>query len=172
VRALSKIFILIGCMAVSAAADSNPGSSPNLPPQVNSPAGSANDSELANMSTRGFVLTDDNVMIGGFILGRSSNTTEIVVRGIGPSLAGFGLDPLLADPALELYDGNGTLLIANDDWQDNPAQASQLISVGLAPQNAKESAVLMSLPPGAFTALLGGRNGGTGIGLVELYNVH
>ena len=124
------------------------------------------------MSTRGFVLTDDNVMIGGFVLGRGSNTTEIVVRGIGPSLAGFGIDPILADPALELYDGNGTILIANDNWQDNPAQASELISIGLAPQNAKEAAVVMSLPPGAFTALLGGRNGGTGVGLVELYNVH
>ena len=124
------------------------------------------------MSTRGFVLADDNVMIGGFILGGSANATAIVVRGIGPSLAQFGLAPLLADPGLELYDGNGTLLVANDDWQDNPAQASQLIAFGLAPQDAKESAVLMSLPPGAFTAILGGANGGTGIGLVELYNVH
>jgi hypothetical protein len=164
VRALSRIVVLLALVAVSAAADTAPqGGGTTAPP---------NNSELSNMSTRGFVLTDDNVMIGGFVLGRGSNTTEIVVRGIGPSLAGFGVDPILADPALELYDGNGTLLIANDDWQDNPAQASELISVGLAPPNAKESAVLMSLPPGAFTALLGGRNGGTGIGLVELYNVH
>jgi hypothetical protein len=168
VRALSTTVVLLLCLAGLASADSNPGSPPNSPSQVNAP----NDSELSNMSTRGFVLTDDNVMIGGFILGRGSNTTEIVVRGIGPSLAGFGLDPILADPALELYDGNGTLLIANDDWQDNPTQASELVAVGLAPHNAKESAVVMSLPPGAFTALLGGRNGGTGIGLVELYNVH
>jgi len=164
VRALSRIVALLALIAVSAAADTAPqGGGTTAPP---------NNSELSNMSTRGFVLTDDNVMIGGFVLGRGSNTTEIVVRGIGPSLAGFGVDPILADPALELYDGNGTLLIANDDWQDNPAQASELMSVGLAPQNAKESAVLMALPPGAFTAILGGRNGGTGIGLVELYNVH
>jgi hypothetical protein len=165
VRALSTIVTLLFAIAVSAVADSNPGSSPNAPSQ-------AGNSELSNMSTRGFVLSDDNVMIGGFVLGRGSNTTEIVVRGIGPSLAGLGIDPILADPALELYDGNGSILVANDDWQDNPAQASELISRGLAPQNAKEAAVVMSLPPGAFTALLGGRNGGTGIGLVELYNVH
>jgi hypothetical protein len=172
VRALSKIFILIGCMAVSAIADSNPGSSPNLPPQVNGTTGATGNSELANMSTRGFVLTDDSVMIGGFVLGGGVNNTAVVVRGIGPSLAPFGLSPVLEDPGIELYDGNGTILISNDDWQDNPAQAAQLVSVGLAPQDAKESAVFMSLPPGAFTAILGGANGGTGIGLVELYNVH
>jgi hypothetical protein len=124
------------------------------------------------MSTRGFVLTDDSVMIGGFVLGGGANNTAVVVRGIGPSLAQFGLTPILEDPGIELYDGNGTILISNDDWQDNPAQAVQLVSLGLAPQDAKESAVLMSLPPGAFTAILGGANGGTGIGLVELYNVH
>ena len=171
-RAFVTIALLLAFLAVSAVADSNPGSWPNLPPQVNGQTVSPSNSELANMSTRGFVLADDNVMIGGFVLGGSANTTAIVVRGIGPSLAQFGLTPLLADPGLELYDGNGTILIANDDWEDNPAQASQLISVGLAPQDAKESAVLMSLPPGAFTAILGGANGGTGIGLVELYNVH
>ena len=132
----------------------------------------ASDSQLANISTRGFVQTDDNVMIGGFILGGSSNNTGIVVRGIGPSLAQFGLSNVLADPTLELHDGNGALLISSDDWQEDPVQAAQLSAHGLAPQDPKESGIFASLPPGAFTAILAGKNGGTGIGLVEIYNVH
>ena len=133
----------------------------------------AADSQLANISTRGFVQTGDNVMIGGFILGGSNQNTGVVVRGIGPSLAQFfGLSPVLADPTLELRDSNGALLISNDDWQDDPASAAQLSALGLAPQDPKESGIFVSLPPGAFTAILAGKNGGTGIGLVEIYNVH
>lgn len=132
----------------------------------------AADSQLANISTRGFVLTGNDVMIGGFILGGSVNDTRVVVRGIGPSLAQFGLSPVLADPTLELHDGNGALLISNDDWQDDPLQAAQLSAIGLAPQDPKESGIFQSLAPGAFTAILAGKNGGTGIGLVEIYNVH
>jgi hypothetical protein len=132
----------------------------------------AADSQLANISTRGFVQTGDNVMIGGFILGGSSQNTGVIVRGIGPSLAQFGLSPVLVDPTLELRDSNGVLLIGNDNWQDEPAQAAQLSAHGLAPQNANESGIFASLPPGAFTAILAGKNGGTGHGLVEIYNVH
>jgi predicted outer membrane repeat protein len=128
------------------------------------------DSQLANISTRGFVRTGDNVMIGGFILGGTSNT-GIVVRGIGPSLGQFGLNPVLTDPTLELRDSNGALLIANDNWQDDSISASQLTAHGLAPQNSNESGIFASMPPGAFTAILAGKNGGTGIGLVEIYNV-
>jgi hypothetical protein len=129
-------------------------------------------SQLANISSRGFVLTDNNVMIGGFILGNSSATTRIVVRGIGPSLARFGLSPLLADPTLELHDGNGALLESNDNWQDDPVQAARLNANSLAPSDPKEAAIFTSLPPGAFTAILAGKNGGTGIGIVEIYNLH
>jgi hypothetical protein len=128
-------------------------------------------SELANISTRGFALNGNNVMIGGFIL-EGTSTINMVVRGMGPSLAQFGLTPVLADPALELHDSNGATLVSNDNWQDDSASAAQLISLGLAPQNGKESALVLSLPPGAFTAILAGKNGGTGIGLVEIYNVH
>jgi predicted Abi (CAAX) family protease len=134
-------------------------------------ADSASASQLANISTRGFVQTGDNVMIGGFILGGSNQNTGIVVRGIGPSLAQFGLSNVLADPTLELRDSNGALLLSNDDWQNDPAQAAQLSARGLAPQDAKESAIFTSLPPGAFTAILAGKNSGTGIGLIEIYNV-
>ena len=128
----------------------------------------AADSQLANISTRGFVQTGGDVMIGGFILGGSGNT-HVVVRGIGPSLE---LNPVLADPTLELHNGNGVTLVANDDWADDPVSASQLTLLGLAPQNPMESGIYTSLPPGAFTAILAGKNSGTGIGLVEIYNVH
>jgi hypothetical protein len=132
----------------------------------------AADSQLANISTRGFVRTGNNVMIGGFILGGGSQNTHVVVRGIGPSLAQFGLSPLLADPTLELHDANGAILVSNDDWQDDPVSASELSSLGLAPQDPKESGIFQSLPPGLFTAILAGKNAGTGLGLVEIYNVH
>jgi hypothetical protein len=128
-------------------------------------------SQLANISTRGFVRTGNDVMIGGFILGGSTQNTQVAVRGIGPSLSQFGLSPVLANPTLELRDSNGVLLIGNDNWQDDPTQAAQLSAHGLAPQNANESGIFASLPPGAFTAILAGTNGGTGIGLVEIYNV-
>ena len=127
-------------------------------------------SQLANISTRGLVLTNSNVMIGGFILGGNGNT-NVVIRGIGPSLAQAGIADFLADPTLELHDGNGTLLASNDNWQDD-ALASQLTALSLAPQNAAESGIYRSLPPGAFTAILAGTDSGTGIGLVEIYNVH
>ncbi len=111
-------------------------------------------------------------MIGGFILGGGSGTSQIVVRGIGPSLSEFGLNPVLTDPTLELRNADGALLLSNDDWQDDPASAAQLISHNLAPSQPKESGIYAVFPPGAFTAILAGKNGGTGIGLVEIYNVH
>jgi len=131
----------------------------------------AADSHLANISTRGFVQTGDNVMIGGFILAGSSGTA-IAVRGIGPSLSQSGLSDVLTDPILELRDSNGALLASNDNWQDDPAQAAQLSAHGLALSNSVESGIFTSLRPGAFTAILAGKNGGSGIGLVEIYNVH
>ena len=131
---------------------------------------SAAASQLANISTRGFVQTGNNVMIGGFILGQGSGNADVVVRGIGPSLSQAGLSNVLADPTLELRDSNGALLIANDNWQDDPVSAGQLTARGLAPTNALESGIFASLPPGASTSILAGKNGGTGIGLIEVYN--
>ena len=127
-------------------------------------------SRLDNLSTRGFVLTGNNVMIGGFILGGKSDA-HVVVRGIGPSLGQFGITDFLVDPTLELHDGNGAVLETNDNWQDDPASASQLTALGLAPKDLAESGIYRVLPPGAFTAILAGKNGGTGVGLVELYDV-
>jgi hypothetical protein len=110
-------------------------------------------------------------MIGGFILG-GSNNPHVVLRGIGPSLAQFGVPDVLADPTLELHDSNGATLVSNDNWQDDPVSASQLTALGLAPQSPLESGIYRSLPPGAFTAILAGKDSGTGVGLVEIYNVH
>ncbi len=128
------------------------------------------DSELQNISTRGFVGAQGNVLIGGFILS-GNNNTRVAVRGLGPSLSQFGLTNLLADPALELHDGNGATLIANDNWADDAAAADLLSANGLALANSQESAIFTTLPAGQFTAILAGRNGGTGIGTIEIYNL-
>ena len=132
----------------------------------------AADAELANISTRGLVQTANDVMIGGFVLGRNQGNVRVALRGIGPSLSQFGLSNVLADPTLELHDGNGTTMISNDNWQDDPASAAQLAANGLALQQPNESGLFLELPSGAFTAILAGKNGGTGIGLVEIYNLH
>ena len=129
------------------------------------------DSSLANISTRGFVETQEKVMIGGFSLGNNNNNARIAVRGVGPSLARFGLNPVLADPTLELHNANGAILIANDNWTDDPVSAALLTSNGLALSDLKESGIFTSLPPGQFTAILAGKNGGIGIGLIEVYNL-
>ena len=95
---------------------------------------------------------------------------RIVARGIGPSLTASGVPNALANPNLELRDSNGALVMANNDWQDSPAQAAELTAANLAPTNQLESALAATLPPGAYTALLSGRNNTTGIGLVEVYD--
>lgn len=133
--------------------------------------GQASDSTLANISTRGLVRTGENVMIGGFILGSSSGNANVVIRGLGPSLSQVGLSNVLVDPTIELHDGNGSLLISNDNWMDDPVSATQLTANGLAPQDPNESGIYVSLAPGAYTAILAGKNGGTGIGLVEIYSL-
>jgi cytochrome c peroxidase len=129
------------------------------------------DAQLANISTRGFVGAQNNVMIGGFILGGNNGNTRVAVRGLGPSLAQFGLGSLLADPTLELHDTNGATLVSNDNWADDPAAAALLSANGLAPASANEAAIFTSLAPGQFTAILAGKNGGTGLGIIEVYNL-
>ncbi len=131
----------------------------------------AADSALANISTRGFVQTGNNVLIGGFSLGGDPHKTRIAIRGLGPSLAQFGLGNVLVDPTLELHDSNGVTLISNDNWTDDPVSATELFARGLAPQNGQESGIFTALPPGQYTVILAGKNGGVGIGLVEIYNL-
>jgi sugar lactone lactonase YvrE len=124
---------------------------------------------LANISTRGFVGAGDNVMIGGFILGGGNGAARIMIRAIGPSLAAFGISNPLQNPTVTLRDGNGTILNYNNDWlEDN---ATEIYLTGLAPSNQAESAIVMTLPSGNYTAVVAGLNGGTGIGLVEAYNL-
>jgi hypothetical protein len=126
--------------------------------------------KLANISTRAFVSTGSDIVIAGFILGGNNGSDRIVVRGIGPSLTAAGVPNALANPTLELRNSNGAVLMANNDWQDNPAQAAELTAAGLAPTNNLESGIAATLSPGTYTALLGGMNNGTGVGLVEVYD--
>jgi predicted outer membrane repeat protein len=124
---------------------------------------------LANISTRGFIQGGNDVMIGGFIYQGGAGATKVMVRGIGPSLGAFGISNPLADPILELHDGNGATVAANDDWGSSP-DAVAIRSTAFAPSNAQESTIYQTaLPVGAYTVVLQGKNGGTGIGLVEVY---
>jgi hypothetical protein len=136
--------------------------------------GASANAKLANISTRGFVNTGDNVVIGGFIVGGGLGTNgdgsaKIVVRGMGPSLTQAGVPGALQDPTLELHDGNGTTIGANDDWRQN--QATELQMAGLAPSDDRESAILTVLTQGNYTAILRGKANTTGVGLVEVYNI-
>ena len=124
--------------------------------------------EITNVSTRGFVGTDQSVMIGGFI---TSGTTDVVVRGLGPTLGAppFSIAGALADPVVTLVDSTGTVVATNDNWKNTQQAAIQ--TTGLAPPNDLESAILTTLAAGNYTAILSGKNGGTGIGLVEVYKL-
>lgn len=126
-------------------------------------------SDLGNISTRGFVGSGDNVLIDGFIIG-SRNDANMVVRAIGPSLADAGVTGALPDPKLTIYDSNGALIGGNDNWEDDPA-ADTLLLQGLAPAESAESAILITLSPGLYTVVVQSADGATGIGLVEAYNL-
>jgi plastocyanin len=129
----------------------------------------AADSELGNISTRGFAGVSEDVMIGGFILGGGGANTTVVARGIGPSLTDFGVTDALPDPTLELHDANGALIQDNDNWKDD--QQTEIEATGLQPTNDLESAVLATLAPGAYTAIVAGSGGVTGVALVEVYRL-
>ena len=114
-------------------------------------------------------------MIAGFILGGSNQAGTILVRAIGPSLTNFGITNALANPILELHDGNGATIKTNDDWKTDDAtggsQEAAIQATTLQPSNDLESAILATLPPGAYTAVVAGKDNTTGIGLVEVYNL-
>jgi len=133
----------------------------DLSPQSNS--------KLANISTRGSVGGGDDVLIGGFIVGDVASST-VIVRALGPSLASFGVSDPLSDPTLTIYDSNGTAIASNDNWQ-NDNNASLVQRNRLAPPNAAESALVLHLPAGAYTAVVRGANGATGNALVEVYQL-
>jgi hypothetical protein len=127
-------------------------------------------SKLANISTRALVGTGNDIVIAGFILGNNSTPTRLVVRGIGGSLTVLGVPNALANPFLEVRNSSGAVVISNDNWQDNPAQAAELTAAGLAPSNANESGIALTLGPGQYTALLSGVGNTTGVGVVEVYD--
>ena len=127
--------------------------------------------ELANISTRGFVDTGSNVMIAGFIAASSTGGSgSVIIRALGPSLGAFGIADPLADPTLELHDSNGALIASNDNWKSD--QQTAIAATGLAPTNDAEAAILATVTNGAYTAIVAGQNSGTGVGLVEVYNLH
>ena len=124
---------------------------------------------VANLSTRGFVGANDNVMIAGVIIGQGDSPI-LVIRALGPSLANFGIANPLLDPTLELYDSNGNLIAFNDDWANPQVQAVR--ATNLSPSNAKESAIVSAfLSPGNYTAVVRGKNNTTGVGVVEAYRI-
>jgi arylsulfate sulfotransferase len=127
-------------------------------------------STLGNMSTRGSVGTQDNILIAGFIVGDVGSST-VVVRGLGPSLAAYGVTGVLTDPTLTIYDSSGSVIASNDNWQDSTT-ATLVQKNGLAPPNPSESALVLHLPAGAYTAIVRGVNDGTGVGLAEVYTIH
>jgi hypothetical protein len=127
-------------------------------------------SKLGNLSTRAFVDIDTNILIAGIIVSNGGASDQVVVRGIGPSLAP-AVPNALANPTLELRNNNGVLIVSNNDWQDNPTQAALISAAGLAPTNTREAAILAILPPGRYTAMMFGANNGTGNGMVEVYDL-
>jgi hypothetical protein len=135
------------------------------------------DSRLANISTRGFVDKDDNVLIGGLTVRRGNvgARARVLIRAIGPSLTNSGIQDPLPDPTLELHDGNGTTTATNDNWKINDqtlqSQEAEVRATTIPPPNDLESAIITTLPPGIYTAVVRGKNNATGIGLVEVYNL-
>ena len=124
--------------------------------------------EAANISTRGLAGTGEDVLIAGFII-TGSDSKKVLVRAIGPSLASVGISGVLADPTVTIYDSNHGIVTTNDNWKSS--QQTEIQATGLAPQNDLESAVIVTLPPGSYTAIVSGNNGGTGIALAEVYDL-
>lgn len=145
-----------------------PTPTPTAAPTATPPSGGPA-SHLANISTRMKVGSGQNVLIGGFII-QGSQPKKLILRAIGPSLESHGVPTVLEDPVLELRDSAGVLVASNDDWQDGP-QGSEIQQSGIAPTNVLESAILRTLAPGSYTAVVSGYNGGQGNGLIEAYEM-
>ena len=134
-------------------------------------------STLVNISTRAFVQTGDNVMIGGFIV-EGPYYKEVVIRALGPELTHYGVPNALANPTLELHDATGALIASNDNWMTTiiggiigDDQVNWIRSSGHAPTDPRESAIIAVLPPGNYTAIVRGVNNTVGVALVEVYDL-
>src|SRR5438477_519231 len=134
-------------------------------------------SMLGNISTRSFVQTGDNVMIGGFIV-QGTRPKKVIIRAIGPELTRFGVPNVLANPTLELHNGAGAVIASNDNWQTTMIgsiitqnQVQEILNSGRAPTDPRESAIIANLPAGNYTAIVNGVNNTTGVALVEVYDL-
>ena len=135
-------------------------------------------SYLGNISTRSFVQTGDNVMIGGFVVQGTTSFKRVIIRAIGPELAQRGVPNPMADPTLELHNANGALIASNDNWQTTiiggiitSDQVQAIQNSGHAPGDPRESAIIANLAPGNYTAIVRGVNNTTGVALVEVYDL-
>src|SRR5439155_737258 len=126
-------------------------------------------STLGNISTRAFVQTGDNVVIGGFIV-QGIQPKRVIIRAIGPELTQYGVPNPLADPTLELHDGTGAVIAFDDNWRDS--QEAEIEATGLAPSDDRESAIVSTLAPGSYTAIVRGTNNTIGVALVEVYGLN
>jgi hypothetical protein len=133
--------------------------------------------QLGNISTRAFVQTGDDVMIGGFIV-QGTEPKRVIIRAIGPELTQYGIPNPLYNPTLELHDGTGALIASNDNWRDTiiggiitSGQVADILYSGHAPGDGRESAIIADLPAGNYTAIVRGVNNMTGVALVEVYDL-
>jgi uncharacterized repeat protein (TIGR03803 family) len=133
------------------------------------PAGAVPPAAILNLSTRGRVDPGDDALIGGFIL-QGPGSKKLLIRGLGPSLAAAGIKDVLADPTLELHDASGKAIATNDDWTASADQQA-IATTGIAPTQSRESAILQTLPPGTYTAVLQGVSQSSGVALVEIYDL-
>src|SRR6185312_9051003 len=134
-------------------------------------------STLGNISTRAFVQTGDNVVIGGFIV-QGAQTKRVIIRAIGPELTQYGVPNALGNPTLELHDATGALIASNDNWRTTiiggiitTNQVAEIRDSGHAPTDGRESAIIADLPAGNYTAIVRGVDNMTGVALVEVYDV-
>jgi hypothetical protein len=127
----------------------------------------AANAKLANISSRGFLDAGDNAIIGGFII-TPPRDARIIIRAIGPSLSQAGITGSLQDPTLDLRDANGMRVMFNNDWQDT--QKEEIMRTGIQPTDPRESAIVVTLLPGNYTAIVRGNLDATGIAVVEIYD--
>lgn len=153
----------------TATATAAPTATPTAVPTATPTPASTRSSRPLNIATRGHVASGNDAMIGGFIITGTAEK-KVAVRALGPSLE-KNLSGALADPVLEVHAADGTLLRQNDNWNDDLAQAAELASNRLAPSHDFESAMILTLRPGSYTAMVSGKNGGSGVGLVEVYDL-
>jgi hypothetical protein len=132
---------------------------------------------LGNISTRAFVQTGDDVVIGGFMV-QGAQTKSVIIRAIGPELTQYGVPNALANPTLELHNGTGALIASNNDWATTiiggiitANQVHDIQASGYVPADGRESAIIADLPPGNYTAIVRGVNSTTGVALVEVYDL-